>query len=132
VAVGSEPEIYFYANRPSASGYIYTYALMEPQPYAAHMQDEMIREIDEAHPKYVVIVDVFTSWLARPDSNRKIIEWSRHYVHDCYELVGVADIAADGTTRFAWDGAAREYRPASHDILYTYTRKSDAPCSVPR
>jgi hypothetical protein len=36
--LGSEPEIYFYAQRKSATG-IYTYALLESQPYAARMQD---------------------------------------------------------------------------------------------
>ena len=41
--LGSEPEIYFYAGRKSATGYIYTYPLMEPQPYASRMQDEMIQ-----------------------------------------------------------------------------------------
>jgi hypothetical protein len=42
--IGSEPEIYFYANRRSATGYVYMYPLMEPQPFAARMQDELIRE----------------------------------------------------------------------------------------
>ena len=132
MVVGSEPEIYFYADRVSASGYIYTYALMEPQPYAARMQEEMIREIDASHPKFLVIVDAYTSWLARPGSSRKIIEWSKQYVRECYELVGVADVISQHETRLAWDGAAREYRPTSHDVVYTYRRMSEAPCSVPR
>ena len=132
MVVGSEPEIYFYADRVSASGYIYTYALMEPQPYAARMQEEMIREIDASHPKFLVIVDAYTSWLARPGSSRKIIEWSKQYVRECYELVGVADVISQHETRLAWDGAAREYRPTSHDVVYTYRRMSEAPCSVAR
>ncbi len=36
--LGSEPEIYFYSHRLSATGYIYTYPLMEKQVYASHMQ----------------------------------------------------------------------------------------------
>jgi len=132
MVVGSEPEIYFYADRVSASGYIYTYALMEPQPYAARMQEEMIREINAAHPKFLVIVDAYTSWLARPESSRKIIEWAKQYVRECYELVGVADVISQHETRLAWDGAAREYRPTSHDVVYTYRRMSEAPCSVAR
>ena len=40
--LGSEPEIYFYADRKAATGYIYTFALMESQPYAKTMQSEMI------------------------------------------------------------------------------------------
>jgi len=130
VVVGSEPEIYFYADRRSASGYIYTYALMEPQAYATRMQDEMIREIDGAHPKFLVIVDVYASWLARPESSRKIIEWAKQYVRECYELVGVADIVSRSETRLAWGDGVREYRPTSHDVVYTYRRTSEAPCSV--
>ena len=45
--LGSEPEIYFLARRHSATGYIYTYGLMEAQPFARRMQDEMIREIGD-------------------------------------------------------------------------------------
>jgi hypothetical protein len=30
--LGSEPEIFFYSQRRSATAYIYTYPLMEPQP----------------------------------------------------------------------------------------------------
>ena len=131
MVVGSEPEIYFYADRVSASRYIYTFALMEPQSYAVHMQDEMIQEMSTAHAKFLVIVDAYTSWLARPESNRKIIDWAKAYVRECYDLVGVADIFPQGATRFAWDDGAREYRPASHDVLYTYRWKSEAPCSVP-
>ena len=48
--LGSEPEIYFYSHRHSATGYIYTYGLMEPQKYAQQMQQEMIREIEAARP----------------------------------------------------------------------------------
>src|SRR5438094_10420090 len=61
--LGSEPQIYFYSNRHSATGYIYTYCLMEPQKYAHQMQQEMIREIERAHPKYLVSVVMEDSWL---------------------------------------------------------------------
>jgi len=46
--IGSEPEIYFYAQRHSATGYIYTYALMEEHKYAHAMPEEMEREIEQA------------------------------------------------------------------------------------
>mgnify|MGYP003299295094 CR=1 FL=1 len=41
--LGSEPEIYFYAARHSATGYIYMYPLMEPQPFAERMRDRNVR-----------------------------------------------------------------------------------------
>ena len=58
--LGSEPEIYFYADRKAATGYIYTYALMEPQRFASQMQAEMIKEVESAHPRYLVFVESIT------------------------------------------------------------------------
>ena len=49
--LGSEPEIYFVSRRHSASKYIYMYPLMEEQPYALKMQNEMIGEIERARPE---------------------------------------------------------------------------------
>lgn len=73
--VGSEPEIYFYARRRSATGHIYTYALMERQPHALTMQEEFIREVESARPEYVVYVNNQYSWLARPESEKKLLDW---------------------------------------------------------
>jgi hypothetical protein len=87
VVMGSEPQIYFYAHRRSASGYIYTYALMEAHPYAAKMQDEMIREIETSKPDYVVYVSERTSWLQRDDSEQKIFRWWEGYWGEHYELL---------------------------------------------
>ncbi|HZV80939.1 MAG TPA: glycosyltransferase family 39 protein, partial [Geobacteraceae bacterium] len=42
LVLGSEPQIYFYAQRLSATGHIYMYPLMEEQPYAETMQAEML------------------------------------------------------------------------------------------
>ena len=61
--LGSEPEVYFYAKRRSATGYIYTYSLMEIHPFASTMQQEMIQEIEAAKPEFIVMVDVKSSWL---------------------------------------------------------------------
>jgi hypothetical protein len=103
--LGSEPEIYFYAGRKSATGYIYTYALMERQPYSLQMQHEMIQEIESAHPAYLVFVPIHTSWLPmRPEE--PILQWSGRYIGQCYDRVGV-------------EGAVSIYR-----------RKNSEPCAV--
>lgn len=85
--IGSEPEIYFYSGRRSATGHIYTYALMETHPYALTMQDEMIRQIEEAKPEYVVFVQNQHSWLRRPESEKKIFDWWQTYWSKNLELV---------------------------------------------
>jgi len=90
--LGSEPEIYFYAQRHSATGYIYTYGLMEPQKYARQMQQEMIHEIESARPKFLVSVVMFNSWLWRPDSERLMFSWANEYGAQNYSPAGVVKI----------------------------------------
>jgi hypothetical protein len=100
--LGSEPEIYFYANRRSATGYIYTYALMETQPFALAMQEEMIRELENARPEYVVFVNMDNSWMRLRDSYVKIDDWWNAYAQN-YTLAGVADMISADRTEYHWD-----------------------------
>ena len=89
--LGSEPEIYFYADRRSATGYIYTYGLMEPSPYAAEMQKAMIAEIEAAQPQYVVLVNVAPSFGRLPGSETRIFRWMDNYLPAHYDLVGIEE-----------------------------------------
>jgi len=90
--LGSEPQIYFYSHRHSATGYIYTYALMEPQKYARQMQEEMIREIEGVNPKYLVLVVMNDSWLERSQSDRLIFTWANEYTTQDYVPAGFVNI----------------------------------------
>jgi hypothetical protein len=92
--VGSEPEIYFYSRRHSATGHIYTYGMMENQPFACTMQQDMISEIEAARPKYLVFVDFPLSWLASKNSNRHIFSWFERYRRNQYHTVRVLDLPA--------------------------------------
>jgi hypothetical protein len=120
--LGSEPEIYFYSGRHSATGYIYTYGLMEPQKYASTMQQDMVSEIEAAHPQFLVYVDVPLSWLAQPRSDPFIFEWTRKYVQDQYELVGTADIGR--TTEYRWGEDARIPRRNPQWSVQVFKRKA--------
>lgn len=101
--LGSEPEIYFYSHRHSATGYIYTYGLMEPQKYAQQMQQEMIREIEHARPKYLISVAMAYSWLRRPDSDQAIFNWANAYMAQNYAATGFVNITPSETHYFFGD-----------------------------
>lgn len=122
--IGSEPQIYFYSNRRSATGYIYTYALMESHDYALKMQKEMIEEIETARPKFLVFVSVPTSWLLRPRSERLIFRWFDDYQQKYYRKVGVVDILSRSPTIYLWDRSAVGYKPRSRFWLLVFQRKS--------
>ncbi|MBT7084621.1 MAG: hypothetical protein HN931_00405 [Desulfobacterales bacterium] len=95
--IGSEPQIYFYSDRRSASGYIYMYAMMENHDFAERMQQEMIQEIESNRPEVLVVVNVYMSWLRRTDSSRLVFEWLKKYQTQYYNLVGLVDITKEET-----------------------------------
>ena len=88
--LGSEPEIYFLSRRHSATGYIYTYPLMEPQPFASRMQRDMIREIETSSPEFVVFVNEDFSWQQKPRSDVTIFKWWDDYKTN-YTVVGLIE-----------------------------------------
>jgi len=93
--IGSEPQIYFYAHRLSSTGFIYTYALMESQRYARVMQENMIHDLEQNPPTYLVYVSIPNSWLMQPNSSRLLLDWVDRYVDKNMTRVGI----------FQYDGA---------------------------
>ena len=118
--VGSEPEIFFYADRPSATGYIYTYELMEPQKYAAIMQNEMIAEIEKARPELLIYVDVPLSWLPQENASMYIFDWFRSYVAQNYRLLAVDRSSLNPMSSAAKDSTSP---PLSTWNIYVYKKK---------
>jgi 4-amino-4-deoxy-L-arabinose transferase-like glycosyltransferase len=84
--MGSEPEIFFYSQRRSASPYIYMYPLMEPQPYAHKMQQEMITHIEQNKPRFFVFVTNNFSWLQEAYSDTTIFKWFGEYIKNYDQL----------------------------------------------
>ncbi len=121
--LGSEPEILFHADRISATRHIYMYGLMENHPYAPRMQQEMIREIEQAKPKYMVMVNIVSSWFALAPVTSAIIEWGEKYARENYDVVGVIDMIDYDTTIYRWDGQATGYKATSPDFLTVLKRK---------
>jgi Dolichyl-phosphate-mannose-protein mannosyltransferase len=118
---GSEPEIYFYSHRHSATGYIYTYPLMEAQRYARQMQSEMIHEIESAKPKYLISVTIDTSWLHSPRSEKRIFEWAQRYVADNYVPVGFVNMIAPDRVEYYFDDIPQQV-PELGEFILIYRR----------
>lgn len=95
--LGSEPEICFYSARHCASSYLYVYPLMEKQKFAQQMKTDMMRQIQDARPRFLVWVDDAHSWgtKATMEENRGFVEESWKYAHLNYELVDQVAIAGD-------------------------------------
>ncbi len=111
---GSEPEICFYAGRHCASSYLYVYPLTEKQKFARQMQDEMMREVRNARPGFLVYVNDIHSWgsKAELEENRGFVEMAWTYAQRDYELVDEVAIADDP-----------EHMWGDHASLYVFRRK---------
>lgn len=121
--VGSEPQIPFYARRRSASGHIYTYGLMEIHDYNLQMQEEMIAEIEKEKPLFFIYVNVGFSWLTKPESPKKIMEWAQKYSAENYNLVGLIDLPDRALASYHWNADALTYKPQAQNNVWVFKRK---------
>jgi hypothetical protein len=123
MVLGSEPEIYFYAHRRSASGYIYTYGLMENQAYWPVMQKQMMREVEANRPAYVVLVNAQSSWQAVPGSPQDVTfrTWIDRYISDGFEQAGIVEVGHPDS-RYFWGDEALGHRFSGRELVI-YKRK---------
>ncbi len=121
--VGSEPQIYFYSERRSATSHIVMYPLTGETPSAFQMQAEMIAQIEQARPKYIVYVRIQTSWMMKPKSLNLIFGWVKEYTTEHYDKVGIIDIPLNGETTYLWDDDVAGYAPKSDYWIFVLRRK---------
>jgi len=106
---GSEPEICFYSARRCASNYLYTYPLMEKQKFAQQMQVDMMQQVRNAQPRFLVYVDDVRSWGTKPvlAANREFLDTAWAYAHSNYELVDLVTVPDD--PEHVWGNQAAFY-----------------------
>src|SRR4030065_183481 len=119
--LGSEPEIFFYSRRHSATRYIYMYSLTEQQPFASLMQREAIGEIEASQPKLIIFINHKYSSRLMYDSD--IFRWISEYVEAHYNRVGVVDLISNTETAYLWGEEAKSYQPRSPEYIYLFKRK---------
>ncbi len=121
--LGSEPEIYFYADRRSATGFIYMYSLTEKQKYAPEMRRRLTREIETRKPRYLVYVNLRDSWLDTKSTDyQQILKWAESYALAHYRLVGMVDLLGEDYWSEAWGPAAEDYTPSTMNFVCVFER----------
>lgn len=107
----SEPEICFYADRRSATGYIYMYPLNEDHPWALDMRIEMQEEIARAAPAWAVLLV--------PDSP---VGPELHIAGRRFERVCVLEVTGDVSAPLITGEAARAWEGGGAEALVVYRR----------
>ena len=104
---GSEPQVLFYAQRRSASRYMFVYPLMFAFEGASERQQEALDEIRASQPKFIVGVFLANSLLEQPETPRILRHGLRDLVESSYRLVAATPFLPDGSVRFVGGKAAR-------------------------
>ncbi len=123
--LGSEPQLFVYTRRRSATRHIYTYGMMEDQPYNLQMQEEMISDIEKARPKFIVYYGISASWIQRAKSPTRIFQWADQYLNKNYALAGAADVRRNGETTYFWDAQTKNFvRSKNNFHILIFRRKT--------
>jgi hypothetical protein len=119
--VGAEPEVLFYANRRSASGFLYCYPLIENQPYAGEMRRQWFSEMERARPLFAVFAHTDAVWVDRPFREDAMRWWSAF--REGYTKVGVVnDVSSAASTAYFGDDSDR-LRTTSDNFIEVYRRR---------
>jgi Dolichyl-phosphate-mannose-protein mannosyltransferase len=110
--LGSEPAIYFYAHRRSATGYMYMFPLTENQPFHLAMQQDMMNQLARGRPDVLVYVDDGYSWQTDRASPRTgdLLDGVRELVRNGYTPERTFPIPSDSWHRWGYQSAAYVFR----------------------
>jgi len=126
--LGSEPQIYLYANRRSASTLIVMYPMMwAPPDMALALQQKTIDEVESVRPKIIVAVDNATSWAFEEYSDRYIVRWMTDFVRREYSLVGLVDVNYPQPSVVIFGPEAARYQPKSSSVVRIFERRPPPP-----
>jgi Dolichyl-phosphate-mannose-protein mannosyltransferase len=82
-----EPQIWFYSQTQAASGFLYSYPLIENHIYAHKMVEQYIQETEKHHPNWFVYADIHEED-ANPESEERLKSWAKGYLKD-FELKAI-------------------------------------------
>jgi len=122
--LGSEPEVFFYARRRSATGHIYMYPLTEPNPYALRLQKQVREEIEAAQPKFIVHFAHHNSWFSQTGADlTQFQEWLQKYLTDHYDTVGVIEAVDHAKSEQHWGSAVDGLTVVSQNSIFIHRRR---------
>ena len=123
--MGSEPEIYFYSNRKAATGYLYTYPLVDRQRNNMVMQNQMIDEIEKNKPAYIIFCNISYSWVAQAGVPQKIFQWGNLYTHANYTAVGFIDFFSNMGWHAFWEDDIKQRHIDPQSFIIVFKRNPD-------
>ena len=118
---GSEPQIYFYADRRAACEYLYFWPFVEDHSLNKSMQIRAINQIDSLNPKMIVFTQR-TSWDLNEECPKDLFNWIEVYKSN-YINLALIDVYPNKKSEYSWLNKSDNLNPKSDFYLDIYVRK---------
>jgi hypothetical protein len=121
--MGSEPEIYFYADREAVTKHIITYGMMDSTAENMQKVYEMENDILTNKPLYIVMVKIPSSWILTVSNTQSIINWTDKQIQDNYELKGIVELLSPKKVNTVWDDDVKNFKNHGGNTTYIFRRR---------
>ncbi|MCP5065331.1 MAG: hypothetical protein GY946_02090 [bacterium] len=123
--LASEPEIYFYAERKSATPFLYTTEVLRRSSTSQALHHDLVASLSKDPPPFLVLSSRFNPFKGADRNVTPLTRWIRNATASGYRRIGVVEIRRGETSRQRW-GAAAAGRPSSKAWLMVYQRSAKA------
>jgi hypothetical protein len=117
----SDPQWWFYAHRAGASGFLYSYPLLENQPYAQRMTDTYIAEMEKNNPEWL-LYSYIGKWADNEKTLTQIDNWFDNKIKS-YDIKGVLYKVKKGYADWEWDTSSVD--TSREHLIIVYKRKGN-------
>ncbi|MBN1398297.1 MAG: hypothetical protein JXA06_09735 [Bacteroidetes bacterium] len=122
--IGNEPQFLFYSQRRSVTSFIYTFSLVEEQPFAEQFRLEMISQIETASPRLLVYTNTVLDYFNKSRGQSELDKWFADYTQLYYDPVARFEYFCDDTLLIT-DTLQIKEKPASIFWIQIYERKTN-------
>jgi hypothetical protein len=122
----SEPEIFFYTHRRSATPYIYAYDMTAPGSARFEIEDNFKRDLVASNPDYIVFVCAPFAWTPQDHAGLDLADWCYAFSRTNSTRIAIADglTPAFQETVYKWDNDAANYQRTSPTFIEVFQRKN--------
>jgi hypothetical protein len=127
--LGGEPQIFFYANRTSATGFLYHYPLIEHQKYADEMSKQFVTEVEKSRPKIFIYSYLLKDESHNPLTANYLNHWKASFCND-YEIIGKVykDLTKPYSAAYSrWKHLNQDISSDASVIMEIFNRKTTSP-----
>jgi hypothetical protein len=120
--IGDEPQFLFYSQRRSATSFLYTFSLIEEQPFAEQFRLEMMHQVESVAPKLLIYTHTVLDYFKKSKGQKELDNWFLDYTRLYYNPTARFEYFCDDTLLIT-DPAKMQKEPTHIFWVQIYERR---------